>query len=244
MMDVLMRYLQNKSASMADLFIKGSFKNPVIGFLIFLMVAHSLFASQIRENSNAKPWMLFVTQLIPPRGPQFAKAFTSACFEPLKTSFDTTSYQVVLLQPGQTIQNLSNNKKDLILSSDSLDFWVQGKTYDTLVFWLCYRVGFNHSRITIPYQRGLSNVLPELAAQAVISTATTEFLCSLMLRGGPPGISISFTEDITAFPPCYFYLPPGDYEFKSTFPGFKTRIDSMEFLPGKTYSKRILLLPQ
>lgn len=108
----------------------------------------------IGANNGNKPWMLFITHIIPPRGPVLAQQFSRSCFEKMTQLFDTTSYQIILLQPGQDLDNISNRKKDLILSSDNADFWTKGAAIDTLIVWLRFKVGFHHSRIAVPYTRG------------------------------------------------------------------------------------------
>ena len=218
------------------------FKSILYLSLSFLM-GTAWAGNEIREDGKSKPWMLFVTQILPPRGAEYAPAFSRVCFERLKKFFGSTSYQLILLRPDQTPEKLSNRKKDLIIYSDNSDYFVRGTDYDTLILWVRYRVGFNHSRVAIPYKRGASGPLPELVAQYIFTTITSEFLSELSLQGGPPGFSIALSEGITVYPPCTFYIPPGMYGITASYPHFKTRTDSLEIFPGKMYTKRMLLLP-
>lgn len=231
------RHCMNRGISKQTLFL-------IFSILIFFTRLSVQGASIIRENNNCKPWMLFVTNLIPPGGPKHSVPFTSACFEQIKTAFDTTSYQAILISTGQSPEKLSNNNKDLIITSEPKEYCIKGKTTDTLIFWIRYKVGFVHSKVFVPYNRGQGNAIPSLVAQQAHSTILSDFLCSISLKGGPPQMSIKIAEDIVAYPPCFFYLPPGNYSFESSFPGFATRIDSVSLLPGRSYSKRILLLPE
>lgn len=217
--------------------------NKLIFTILFLCAVTLQSQTVIGDKSSNKPWMLFTTQIFPPRGPDMALQFTKVCYQKLLQYFDSTSFQVIQLQPGQKIDNISNRKKDLILSSDPSDYFVKGTTTDTLVVWLRYKVGFTHSRITIPYKRGKSGPLPDILAQEVFRTVTSEFLGTLSLQAGPQGVAINIAEDIIAYAPCTFFIPPGTYIMQSTFPNFQNRLDTLEILPGKQYSKRILLLP-
>ena len=109
-----------------------------------LFLFSGIFAQYEAAGSTAnKPWMFFISSIWPPRGPEYSQAFSKACYLKLKRYLDTTSYQTILLRTDQTAEKLSNRKKDLILYTDNSDFLVKGSTYDTLILWLRYRVGFN-----------------------------------------------------------------------------------------------------
>jgi hypothetical protein len=194
-------------------------------------------------NGFSKPWMLLISPIYPPAGSSYSAAFSSACVERLRLLFDTTSYQTILLKPNQTPETLSNNKKDIVIASDPADFCVKGDTNDTLIVWVRYRTGFNHSRLTIPYNNENRKKLPEMVSKQILITVMEEFLGKLILQGGPSGMEIKINDQISAIPPCEFYCPPGNYQLHSSFPGFQNRTDTLDIFPGKQYSKRILLLP-
>lgn len=212
-------------------------------FVVFLIPITIYSESIIGAQKGNKPWMLFITQIIPPRGPSIAPQFSEICFQKLSELFDTTSFQIILLKEGQQIENLSNRKKDLILSSDPSEYSSKGVSADTLIVWLRYKIGFHHCRIAVPYSKGKSNTLPDLLASHVFASAKSEFLSTLSLQAGPPGVGVNIFEDIVAYPPCTFLIPPGTYILSSIFPNFQKRLDTLEITPGKQYNKRILLLP-
>jgi len=148
------------------------------------------------------------------------------------------------LRPGQTVDGISNRKKDIILTSDMNDYFTRGTEYDTLVLWMEYHVGFIHERISVPYRRGYGSDMPDRVARRVFETAFTEFLGSISLQAGPPGATMVIDEDITLTPPCEFLLPPGRYGLQTSFPDFLSRVDSVDVLPARMTKKRVLLLPQ
>lgn len=212
--------------------------------LMIVLIPFFLYSETVicTEKGN-KPWMFFITDIVPPRGPAMAPQFSEICFRKLSDLFDSTSYQTILLRADQKIDKLSNRNKDLILSSDTAEYCSKGLSADTLIVWLRYKVGFRHSRIAVPYIRGKSASLPELLAYHVFNTAVSEFLSTISLQAGPPGVTVNITEDIFAKPPCTFFIPPGTYILNSIFPQFQKRLDTLEAIPGKQYAKRILLLP-
>lgn len=201
-------------------------------------------AYRMRSGFQQKPWMLLVSPIWPPQGEPEAAAFSKNCVDKLCNYFDSTSYQVVLLNPGQKPEHISNRKKDIILQTDPADFFIRGKTADTLILWLHYRTGFSYSRISIPFTHEAAKPLPSLVAQYVATTVKSEFLGVLSLTGGPHGMEMTLGGGmIIVYPPCTFLLPPGDYDIIATYPGFRSRTDPIEIFPGQTHAKRILLLP-
>ncbi len=221
------------------------FTHQIICKLLMLILPPFLLYGEtvISSEKGNKPWMFFITNIIPPRGPAMAPQFSEVCFQKLSELFDSTSYQTILLRADQKIDKLSNRNKDLILSSDTAEYCSKGLSADTLIVWLRYKVGFRHSRIAVPYERGKTVSLPELLAYHVFDTAKSEFLSTLSLQAGPPGVTVNITEDIFAKPPCTFFIPPGTYIMNSIFPQFQKRLDTLEVIAGKQYVKRILLLP-
>lgn len=201
-------------------------------------------AYRMRSGFQQKPWMLIVSPIKSPQGESGTAIFSKNCADKLCNFFDSTSYQVVLLNPGQKPESVSNQKKDIILQTDPSDFFIRGSTTDTLILWLHYRTGFNHSRISIPFTHGAAGPLPSLVAQYVATTVTSEFLGILSLTGGPHGMEMALGGGmIIVYPPCTFFLPPGEYDITATYPGFRSRTDPIEIFPGRTHAKRILLLP-
>jgi hypothetical protein len=198
----------------------------------------------VLEPVSNKPFMLFVTPLYPPEGKQRAEAFSSAMFKDLKQFFDTTSFQAILVESFEKMHSLSNQKKDIFVTSDTNDCYLSGPNYDTLVVWIRYKVGLYHARVDVPYPKGHEAELPPMLARAVYRTIRNEFSGIVELQGGPPGMTITLVEGATVMPPRSMLLPPGDYFITSRYPGFVTRLDTLVVFQGRTTHKRILMLPE
>jgi|GEM_PF-2795058 len=207
------------------------------------------FAAAASQQSIAgqrvadKPFMLFVTPLLPPEGPERSEAFSSACYKALRELFDSTSFQVIIVPTAARADSMSNQKKDIILTTDTLDCYLEGPAFDTLVIWMRYHVGLLHSRIDVPYPKGREATLPPIIARKVYRTVREEFTGVVELEGGPPGMTVTLTEGVVVRPPRTMLFPPGDYYITSQYPNFKKRVDTLVVFQGRVTKKRILLLP-
>ncbi|MBD3391077.1 MAG: PEGA domain-containing protein [Chitinivibrionales bacterium] len=190
-----------------------------------------------------KPFMLFVPPLLPPEGADRAGAFSNAIFNELRDFFDTTSFQAILVQDLSMVESMSNQKKDIVLRTDTTDCYLTGQIFDTLVVWLRYRVGLNLCRVDIPYPKGRQAGLPPLVATKVYTAIRNEFTGIVDLTGGPPGMTVTLVPGATVAPPRTMLLPPGEYFITSQYPGFQTRRDTLTVFQGRTTKKRILMLP-
>jgi hypothetical protein len=190
-----------------------------------------------------KPFMLFVTPLRPPEGAERAEAFSAAMFKELRQFFDTTSFQPILVETVGMVERMSNQKKDIILTTDTTDCYLRGTEHDTLVIWIRYKVGLLLSRVDVAYPKGRQVELPPLLAREAYWAIRDEFTGVVELEGGPPGMMITLVEGATVKPPRTMLFPPGDHYITSRFPGFKTRVDTLVVFQGRTTRKRILMLP-
>jgi hypothetical protein len=193
---------------------------------------------------SGKPFMLFVTPLLPPEGRQRSEAFSTACYKEIKAVFDSTSFQAILLPDAWKVDKMSNQKKDIILTTDSLDCYREGPEFDTLVVWMRYRVGLLYGRADVPYPKGREADLPPLIASKVLQSIRNEFTGVVELEGGPAGMTITLTDGVTVAAPCRMMFPPGDYYIISQYPDFQTRTDTLLVFQGRLTKKRILLLPR
>ena len=67
-------------------------------FAAAVSAVHAQLAPPPSEMTVAnKPFMLFVTPLLPPEGAERSGAFSAACFKHLKQYFDSTSFQPILV---------------------------------------------------------------------------------------------------------------------------------------------------
>jgi hypothetical protein len=218
--------------------------------MIALVLAATIMAQPARALDEAvgslsnKPFMLFVTPLRPPEGPERTEAFSSAIFKALRQFFDTTSFQPILVRSLEEVEKMSNQKKDILLTTDTTDYYLPGAVNDTFVIWVRYKVGLLLSRVDVAYPKGREAELPPQLARKAYRAIRGEFTGLIELEGGPPGMVITLVEGATVQPPRTMLFPPGDYYITSRFPGFKTRLDSLVVFQGKTTRKRILMLPE
>lgn len=211
---------------------------------VLSLIATSVLAADRENRTYRRPFMFFVTPLLPPGGPLRSAAFTQACYEQLRGSLDTTSFQVIIAGRKSKVLAVSNQKRDLILSSDPADYYFKGDEYDTLGMWLKYRVGFKIEPVNIPFPADDQANLPVLVAEAVLQVARTEFLSTVTLEGRPPGMVMRFDRQrFDIIPPRTFLLPVGDYFITSDYPQFARRRDTIHVEVGKVLKKQILLLP-
>lgn len=210
------------------------------------LIAGCLALAALAGHVNAvdtTPFMLFITPLLPPQGQELSAGFSNACFKTLKKNFAGTSIQVILVTSKDMVDRMSNQKRDIVLSSDPHDYYAKGSTFDTLTIWARYCVGLLHAEIEIPFAKTREVVLPDLVAEHVTRVLKKEMLAEATFEGGPQGMTMTLVEGATIRPPRTMLLPAGEYFVTSEHVGFKTRIDTIKVYPGRRMHKRVLLLP-
>jgi hypothetical protein len=213
----------------------------VVALLLCLVAT---FPAGAAQPAVRHPFMLFVTTLRPPRGQRLSTPFSRAVFEALQRDFDTTTYQTIYVKTMERAEAMSNHKKDLIVFTDTTDWHERSAARAVLVVWIKYRTGFLLGRTEIAYTPQQLKSLPAMTAATVSEKIRNEFLGTADLRGGPPGMTMTLVERLRINPPRLLYLPAGRHELVSRYPGFATRVDTIDVLPGKTTRKRVLLLPK
>lgn len=223
-------------------------------FLKLLFVA-SVFVSQCIADLSAqefdnrppgvygKPWTLFITPLVPPEGKKYSEAFTDACFSFCNQYFDSTTIEPLQLGANQRPEELSRSKSDMVVSCVAGKTLLRGPTCDTLVVWMRQIAGPVNARILVPFAKTDVANIAEYTAQKIFATATEQFLGSVRLKGGPPGLAIQIADGLKVYPPCSMVVPAGTFLVHSTYPQMQPRLDTLTVWQGQTLSKRILMLP-
>jgi hypothetical protein len=222
---------------------KKIFITAVIIFAGFSVSAFGQYTQAVRVSD--KPFMIFVTPILPPPGTMMQPdAFNAECFRQIKELFDSTSFQAVHVASLAKADLMSNQKKDILITTDSLDRFTYGNGTVTMALWMRYRIGLLHSRVDVTCYRGQENDLPQSIAKGIYKAIKNEFTGVLELEGGPPGMTATLVEGVTVTVPRSMLFPPGDYYVTSRYPYFQTRTDTIEIFQGRTTKKRILLLPE
>jgi hypothetical protein len=218
--------------------------NRIVKFqsLVLLYISCIIGADELVYSSNSI-WKLIITPLKTPKAWHYPTTLTQECFEKLQMRFDGTTYSVSMLPNRRNLDQISTKKRDIILEPDTTSQTRKYRIEDTLVLWLRYKTGFTYSKIIVPVNRRNISTLPDTIANAVYSTITTEFTGTLLIESGPPGCTVAFSDELTIRPPATLLLPAGSYGIVTTYPRFKSRIDSIYINPGEKVKKRILLLP-
>ncbi len=212
---------------------------------MFLVCASICMPKNLCADQSAvfKPFMLFVTHLTPPPNTFSKPVFTERVTKELRAHFDTTSYQVIMVDDTAMASSMSNHKRDIILNSDPTDLFYKGSDRDTLVIWANFKTGFTLGRIAVEYNPQDTGSLPLLAARHINEYLRSEFLGEVYFEGGPKGFSVEVIGNHKLHPPRMILLPAGSFFIKSSYPGFPDRKDTINVLRGDFIRKRILMLP-
>jgi hypothetical protein len=211
-----------------------------------VILIYTTVALVFAQNGLNKQWVVIFSAIKPPPHCQFTSDdITSQCALNASEEFSHTRYSPIGINSSQNPEDFSDDRKDILVITDTSDYFIRGnKGIDTLVVWMRYRTGFTHSRVLIPFSRKDMLSLPKIVAHKVYATAYDEFLGEVRFSGGPTGMTITISDNITCKVPETILIPPGRYYIQASRPDFISRNDSLDVFPGKIHDKRILLLPQ